>query len=68
VIELFRGDQHDPADFVASAPSMGQVAQGAGLEDDALLGKQLDPCFGRFGAVQDGCKRGHCPAPFTELP
>lgn len=47
---------------------MGQVAECARFEDDAFLSKQLDPCFRRFGAVQDGCKRGHCPAPFTELP
>lgn len=42
---------------------MGQVAQGAGLEDDALLGKQLDPGFGRPCAIEDGRQGGHSSAP-----
>lgn len=38
---------------------MGQIAEGTGREDDALLGKQLDPSFRRSCAVKDGRQGGH---------
>lgn len=65
MIDLFGGDQHDPAKFVASTPAAGQPAQGARGQYDLLLCEKLDPGFGRSGAVNDWRHSGHDHVPFA---